>query len=634
MLTTKNQVRNGSLRGLVSLTAFLLLFVLAGCTPPGPRALLAGKSSLDKGDYVAALEKLKTATTLLPTNALAWHYYGLAAQHSGQFSDAEKAYIRALNLSRDMAEARFNLGCLMLDLNRLPEAKAHLTAFVLQRGNSVPGLLKLGSAHLHSREIPAAERCYAEALRLDAGNPEAYNGLGLARIQRARPGEAAQFFNAALKDHPEYGPALLNLAVVRHQYLNDKVSALHTYREYLKLKPAPPDAAQVASVVQKLEAELAPPAAPAAVAAASTPPPATSTVAAASPAPATLHPPAATAAKRPPQPASTSSVQPAPPTREVAARPPQPVPPSTATTAASSRSPVPATAQSEAAARPVPKAPAIAPASPARVEKVTVAADPQVKPAQDVPLPAPGVPEQTNIVASAAPPAATVPPRPERRGLLQKLNPMNLFDGSDGPRPATVYPPPPSQAAQTAQAAPLHSTSEAPGPRYRYRRPSRPLPGNRIEAKGAFTLGVKAQAAGQLSEAIRAYRHATQVDPSYFEAHYNLGVALSAQKDLPGALAAYENALAARPNSLDARFNLAWTLKDAGFVQDAIAELDTLLMSYPNEARGHLTLANIYAQQLRDPAKARPHYIRVLELQPRHAQAAAIRNWLTSNPRQ
>src|ERR1017187_3462534 len=80
----------------------LLLALLAGCTPPGPRALLEGKRLLDEGKYKEAIQQLKTATSLLGgTNALAWNYLGVAYQNAGDLAEAERAYRRALALKND-----------------------------------------------------------------------------------------------------------------------------------------------------------------------------------------------------------------------------------------------------------------------------------------------------------------------------------------------------------------------------------------------------------------------------------------------------------------------------------------------------------------------------------------------------
>ena len=73
-------------------------------------------------------------------------------------------------------------------------------------------------------------------------------------------------------------------------------------------------------------------------------------------------------------------------------------------------------------------------------------------------------------------------------------------------------------------------------------------------------------------------------------------------------------------------------LKQARYYNDAANELEKLVTSQPNETRAHLALANLYAQQLAQPALAREQYLKVLELEPKNPQASAIRFWLTSNP--
>ena len=74
----------------------LLLAALTGCTPAGPRALLDGKKLIEQGKYDAAIERLKMATELMETNALAWNYLGLAYHHANRPERAIEAYQRAL----------------------------------------------------------------------------------------------------------------------------------------------------------------------------------------------------------------------------------------------------------------------------------------------------------------------------------------------------------------------------------------------------------------------------------------------------------------------------------------------------------------------------------------------------------
>jgi tetratricopeptide (TPR) repeat protein len=595
MLTIKNRVRDNLV--VILLTAFALL---TGCMPPGPRALLEGKRLIDQGKYPQAMEELRTATTLLGTNAQAcaqaWNYLGLACHHLGQADAAANAYQRALSLNHDLSEVRYNLGCLWLEQNKLESARAELTAYTLRRSNSVEGFLKLATVQTRSRDFSAAEKSLNEALRLSPQNPEALNGLGLVRLQQRRPAEAAQCFNNALKQRPDYRPALLNSAIVSHQYLKDLPLALQRYREYLALRPPPANVEALAATVRQLELELNPPARPV--------------------------PPAKvvqlTPNTSPPKPAATNVTRVAsPPKPEPATNVPKPLPPPTA--------PKPA--------------PTIAPAPSPTVAVVKLPAEPVIRPAQEVsvkPAPVQPSPVEPLITTSSVPPSAAGP-KTAKRGLLDRVNPLNLFRSEEKTPPRlTPLPPATASNAATRPAPAARPAPPAPGgalSHYNYRFPAKPQPGNRSEAERFFAQGLQAQQARRLTDAAQAYRQATQLDPGFFEAQYNLGLASTEAGNLGAALTAYEYALAIQPNSAEARYNFALVLKQANCLADAMNELERLLAIYPNAARAHLALGNLYAQSLRQPDKARQHYLRVLELEPRSPQASAVRYWLKDNPK-
>src|SRR5437867_1100841 len=262
MRTIKNrspEMRRESRPGVPPGYSFVLIVtLLIGCTPAGPRALLQGKRLIEQGNYSKAMEQLSTASSLLPTNAQAWNYLGLACHYGGHSADAEKAYQRALLLDRDLSEAHYNLGCLWLEQNKTNAAKNELTAYSLRRPNSIEGLLKLGMAQLRSRDLGGAEKSFNEAFRLSPQNPQALNGLGLVRYYRGRAGDAAQLFSGACKQQPNFAPAVLNLAIVAQQSLKDRPLALQKYREYLALKPPARNAEAVNGLIRQLELELSP----------------------------------------------------------------------------------------------------------------------------------------------------------------------------------------------------------------------------------------------------------------------------------------------------------------------------------------------------------------------------------------
>jgi tetratricopeptide (TPR) repeat protein len=165
-----------------------------------------------------------------------------------------------------------------------------------------------------------------------------------------------------------------------------------------------------------------------------------------------------------------------------------------------------------------------------------------------------------------------------------------------------------------------------------YLSPRKPKTGDHKAAARAFADAQQFEQKHQWTDALGAYQNAAKSDPSWFEAQYNCGVLAWRQKNYDQSLSAYEMALAIQPASVDARYNFALALKAAGYMTDAADELKKILSAKPGEARAHLALANLCAQQLRDPAQARQHYLKVLELDPHNPEAANIQFWLSANP--
>lgn len=575
---------------------------IAGCTPAGPRALLRGKRLIEQGRYTEAVDSLKTATSILTTNAQAWNYLGLAYHHAGQPANAAEAYQRALRLNHDLLAAHYNLGCLLLEQNRpdtLEGARNELTAYVMRQGNSTDGWLKLGTAQLRLTELNQAESSFKEVLRLNPQNAEALNDLGILQMQRKRNRDAVNYFNAALKQQPNYGPALLNLAVCEG-YLNNQALALQTYQQYLELKPRQDKWDAVKAIADQLDAQLNPPPVrpPTNIVVAATNPPTNTPIRTASP---PTNP--VIVASIPQRSSNTSTTQPPVIDNSV---PPEVVK-------------VPDAPPIKIAGTGTSTAPNTAPISPTTQPDAEMPIDPRDVPANS----------KTN-----------------KRGFFSKLNPVNLFRNSSGKTktPSTTTSPlgPPGDA--TPSPADTGAVSEpAPAPIrplvipvYTYISPARPAPGNRTQADKFVAQASEARSDHRLQDAVSLYQSAVQADPSDFDAQSGLGVSAFESGDLPQSFRAYETALTINPQSFIARFNFGLALKKAGYIRDAAQELERLLVTNANEspahlAAVHLTLANLYAEQFHQNAPARAHYLKVLELDPHNSQATSIRYWLQDN---
>ncbi len=567
MVATKNRV--------AAVLFFLLTatVLITACSPPGPAALMRGKKLLDAGKADEAIVELNTAVTLMQTNAAAWNYLGVAYHRAGAWTNAVDAYSQALRFNRDLLEARFNLGCVWLEQNKPDLAKTEFTAFTLRKPNVIEGFVKLGTAQMRTRDLAGAEKSFREALKINSSDAETLNALGMVAAQLNRPREAAESFTQALKQQPDYRPALLNLATVLHHQLNDRSQALKRYQEYLALQPREADWNAVSAIAKSLE-----------------------------PAPVSPQQPRVQPAAQPST--TTANANISRPTLTPKSVPLTNVPKLTV----GMPSPTVRLAQTQTTPPPPP-------------EVVKLAPDPTIKTSTVDSLVTQTAPPATNASAKPASVNATTgtyapkEAKPEQRGLLSKLNPFKREIKTNAP--AVASPPP---VVTTASPRAATDASIASGST------------NRKSAEQALATGQQLQRAGKLAEALQSYKRATQLDEGYFEAQYCLGLAAFESRSFKVAAGAWEKAMAIRPDSADARYNLALTLKAEGRSQAAADELEKMLALHPDEARGHLTLGNLYAEQLRDTTRARKHYGKVLLLDPRNPQAQAIRYWLVANP--
>jgi tetratricopeptide (TPR) repeat protein len=653
-----------------SVRAAFLAAVLfaAGCQPHGPEALRRGDELLRAGKATEAVPMLERAATELSEDPRAWNFLGLAYHAAGRPAEAQKAYIRALRENRDFFDAHYNLGALYVEQGEWAEAERSLRTFLApdaNHGHPVAYHL-LGQAQLQLRKYEDAERSLAIAVKLAPKDADVWNDLGLVQSGKRRFVNARQYFAWAVKLDPRHAASRLNLAVTAQQ-LGDKRGALQTYREYLALVPAAPDAEGIRAVIRQLEAQTGGAPLPTVL---TNVPGAVKVATNIAPRPAAI---ATNVAPKAAQPAA----QPAPAKPVVE---PRPAPVKTIERAAANPVNAPPVAPPIAAAA---TGPTVAPAKPAVAapvpEVVRVEDAPALRPARDEipPKKAPSVP----VVAVA--PAATSPApldpvdndpkdivedlpgkdlvaadrsEPGRRTFWKRVNPVSwgnpvkwFGSGPKPEKPVTVLRSATNRPATASKTLPIPATAAATPiapamkpaavvstkpsfPRYVRRAPASLPAGKRTEAERFFGTAIAAHDRHDLADALVLYQHAVELDPSYLAAHHNLALVAMEEGDVQRALLAAECATRIDPGSVPALRVFAAALQRGGFPVDAAEQLDRLVGVDPSDVGAHLSLAGLKAGPLGDPGSARSHYERVLALDPRHPQAAAIRVWLSSNP--
>lgn len=109
---------------------------------------------------------------------------------------------------------------------------------VIEREKRLPApYVNIAIAYNKLGDTKAAEENLISALKLDIGHPVANNELGLLYRKKGKFKAARVAYENAIKDHPEYLPAIRNLGVLCDLYMHDFDCALQQFEEYLELKP-------------------------------------------------------------------------------------------------------------------------------------------------------------------------------------------------------------------------------------------------------------------------------------------------------------------------------------------------------------------------------------------------------------
>ncbi|MFH1603277.1 MAG: tetratricopeptide repeat protein, partial [Pseudomonadota bacterium] len=172
-----------------------------------------------------------------PENYVALHLLGVSLIQQGQPIDGIPLIEHALRLKPDLADAHYNLGCVLHDLNRLDEAITHYNKALAINPDHGGAHLNLGNAlqalDLHEEAIAHYKRTLA--LRFDDAN--AYNNWGNSLQASSRHVEAIACYERALAVKPDHAQAHNNLGNSLSA-LNRYEEAIARYEEALALNPA------------------------------------------------------------------------------------------------------------------------------------------------------------------------------------------------------------------------------------------------------------------------------------------------------------------------------------------------------------------------------------------------------------
>ena len=146
----------------------------------------------------AALETFQKTVALDHSNVRALNYLGQSLEAVGRRGEAEKAYLKAIEVQKDQprksAWPDYNLGVLYLDDGRTADAVAAFRR-ALQMNPSFPEAeIKLAAALSKEQPVPEAFELFQQALHTDPANAEGHYRLAVLLTKSGKREEAQEQF--------------------------------------------------------------------------------------------------------------------------------------------------------------------------------------------------------------------------------------------------------------------------------------------------------------------------------------------------------------------------------------------------------------------------------------------------------
>lgn len=196
----------------------------------------AAACSLRIGQKTDAQAYWRQAIEEKPDYADAHNNLGVVLKELNRLPEAESAYLCALAISPEHADAHNNLGVLLDDLNRFSEAEAAYQRALAIRPDFADAHYNLGRVLQHLKRPSEAESAYQRALAIRPDYAEAHHNLGalLQELNQFREAEAA--CRRALAIRPDFAEAHYNLGRLLQKF-NRLSEAEAAYQQALAIRP-------------------------------------------------------------------------------------------------------------------------------------------------------------------------------------------------------------------------------------------------------------------------------------------------------------------------------------------------------------------------------------------------------------
>ena len=192
--------------------------------------------------FEEAIKTLEKVELQKNKNSKYWLCLGVSYDGMERLNDAEKAYLKSINLNPKQELALLKLGGIYyFELNKFEEAAEQFEKLVklkLTKEKLLAVWKNLGDIYLDKLfQMDKAKLAFEKIIELDKKNVYAWFGLGQSLRSEGKYKEAESVFKRVLKLDPNNKRVLAPLAYLYQNNLHQPLEAIKFYKEFLKLNP-------------------------------------------------------------------------------------------------------------------------------------------------------------------------------------------------------------------------------------------------------------------------------------------------------------------------------------------------------------------------------------------------------------
>ena len=161
-----------------------------------------GMEALEARDWNAAVDNLRQAVRLAPSNAVTHLNLGTALSLAGDDAGARRELLEAVRLEPRLAKAHFGLGVLAQDAGQWSDAIERFDAAIEHDGEFLDAHFALAEAMRRTGRAADARSHYEKVLALNPAASQARFGLAMAHVRLGRFVDARRVLEDATRLHP------------------------------------------------------------------------------------------------------------------------------------------------------------------------------------------------------------------------------------------------------------------------------------------------------------------------------------------------------------------------------------------------------------------------------------------------